>query len=722
MRGALNRTNGYVALVAVLAICMVVAATVGLGDDDPVRLSTLAMVVVAWAGAQFLSVPIPHRRGMELGRLEEALVVPAVVVASLGEIVAGVMLTIAGVGIARRHPPVKVLFNAAQMTISVGLAALIVGLVSAGAEPLTARWSVAVVIGLLGMFCVNQSLVCGVLSLHGAGTWAQLMRRDLGLRTILSAANACLGFVLAVVTVYQPLLLVTMLPPLLLVYAAGRAYVDRSREDDRLRWLNELQHELVGEAAIELVAGSLLQAAAVNVHARCAELRIERYPQVIRWTDQGDRPAQLTTVPAEAPPLVDEGYALFAPLHGRSGFRGTLLLGRRSTANLSSREETVLDMLLCQAQVSIDALILGQRLAAERTKVQQIFDHSGEGIALLDSNGVVLAWNAALAAMTSIATSDAVGRDIRDLLPEFDGLDSNCQSGKADVTMGSNVRSQLRVSFSACSAETVDEGCWVLVVSDVTREREVERLKDEFLSSVSHQFRTPLTTLIGFLETLSRPELQIDAASVPWMVEHMLEQARRLERLVSELLDVTSMRAGREPAMEVLPVDAGYETRLAVRAFRAAHPDASLCDIDTPSAWARADRTRLQEVVTHLLENAHKHAGPAACITVTVAEHGDEVWVRVHDDGHGIPARELERIWEPFHYGSHSVGRHGEGVGLGLYLCRKLVDGMGASIDVSSMPNDGTTFTIRLPRAGTVSGNAHDAPAQEALAGAGTAR
>ncbi len=220
-----------------------------------------------------------------------------------------------------------------------------------------------------------------------------------------------------------------------------------------------------------------------------------------------------------------------------------------------------------------------------------------------------------------------------------------------------------------------------------------------FAVAVSHELRTPLTTVLGSADALLRSWARLDNAARHKGVERILSGARRLDLLVRDLLLVTGLEEGelvvRPRSMALIPI-----LEQAIYDVSAAHPNLDVRARGwraAPTVWADPDR--VQQIVEHLLDNAASHGQGAGPPEVRVERHVSEVEVRVSDRGPGLPREGRERLFTRF--GKLSSDSHAGrvGTGLGLYICRRLVEQMGGSIGVVSTRGKGASFWFTLPLA-----------------------
>lgn len=235
---------------------------------------------------------------------------------------------------------------------------------------------------------------------------------------------------------------------------------------------------------------------------------------------------------------------------------------------------------------------------------------------------------------------------------------------------------------------------------------EIDRSKTAFFSNVSHEFRTPLTLMLGPLEDLLQQTGLDDHHKI--QVEATHRNAMRLLKLVNNLLDYSRVEAGRVQAAYQL-IDLAELTTDLASSFRSIIEKAGmelLVDCETLPVAFYADRQMWEKIVLNLLSNAFKYTLQGS-ILVKLQEEGNYAVLRVTDTGVGIPEKELPHMFERFHRVENSAGRTHEGTGIGLSLVNELVNLHGGEISVSSIEGSGSTFTVKIP-----SGQAHLPQAQ----------
>lgn len=238
----------------------------------------------------------------------------------------------------------------------------------------------------------------------------------------------------------------------------------------------------------------------------------------------------------------------------------------------------------------------------------------------------------------------------------------------------------------------------VVVFRDVTQRREIERMKDQFLSTVSHELRTPLTSILGSLKMLG-PLVESSPTQAQRMITIALRSCDRLVRLIADILDVERIRSGKV-RMERTPVQIGPLLAGTVREMGAlAEANGITLELGPADGWAVADADRITQTVTNIVGNALKFAASGTCVRLSSVAGDSEVIVSVADEGRGIPADMLTAIFEPFEQVDSSDSREQGGTGIGLAICRGIVERHGGRIWAESELGEGATFHFTLPRA-----------------------
>jgi len=239
----------------------------------------------------------------------------------------------------------------------------------------------------------------------------------------------------------------------------------------------------------------------------------------------------------------------------------------------------------------------------------------------------------------------------------------------------------------------------VTLAEDVDRARvqaETERLRAALLTSISHDLRTPLASIIGAMTSLRSYGDAYDKASREELMSTIQSEAERLNRFIGNLLDMTRLESG---AIQLNPemIDASEIIGTALNRASKILADHRLeIDIDPHLPMLRLDYLLFEQALFNILDNAAKYAPPKSLVRISAHRENGSVVVRVEDEGPGIPPGDLERIFDKF-YRVHAQDRQRAGTGLGLAICRGFVEAMGGTITAGNRSKGGGVFTIRIP-------------------------
>ena len=236
------------------------------------------------------------------------------------------------------------------------------------------------------------------------------------------------------------------------------------------------------------------------------------------------------------------------------------------------------------------------------------------------------------------------------------------------------------------------------VFFDITRTERLELIRQEFLSNVSHELRTPLTSILAFVETLESGATE-DAESCQRFLSIIRKNASRMQGLIDDILELTAIEGG-NVQLRAAPVQL-YELVqdvCASLAAKAAAHDVSLKNDVAPEVVVHADLRRLEQMLTNLIDNGIKFSREHGTVTIS-HESGGRDKILVRDNGEGIPAQHLERLFERFYRVDRARSRDLGGTGLGLAIVKHLALLHGGEVTVTSELGKGSTFTIHLPKA-----------------------
>jgi PAS domain S-box-containing protein len=430
---------------------------------------------------------------------------------------------------------------------------------------------------------------------------------------------------------------------------------------------------------------------------------------------------------AGAPLVTAEGHAL-----------GTLCVLDRVPRVLSPEQLEALRALARQAQAQLELRRVTRQLAernAGLARLAAIVEHSPDAILSKRPDGTILSWNAGAERLYGYAASEMVGRTAECLHPperrdEYHAVMARLRAGEA-VEQFDTVRVRkdgTRVDVSVTAAPILGDGGGVRAVSWVARDetarraaeratqgaiamhvaanerlRQVNEAKSNFVSIVSHEFRTPLTVIQGFAQMLSTEDFA--AEEVREYATDIYEESARLARLISDMLDLDRMESGRM-RLERAPVDVNAVFRDVAEQQAAAHPRHRLAlHLDPALPPVLGDPDRVRQVAVNLLSNAFKYAPGGGEVAVTTACEaaaglGACAHVVVRDEGLGVAPDALEAIFDRYARSGSTRDRAIQGTGLGLPIVREIVHLHGGRVWAESAPGQGATFHVLLPLAG----------------------
>lgn len=263
---------------------------------------------------------------------------------------------------------------------------------------------------------------------------------------------------------------------------------------------------------------------------------------------------------------------------------------------------------------------------------------------------------------------------------------------------GRTDRRHLLVTAAPLGKEGVPTGGLLLVMHDITRLRELEAVRREFVANVSHEFRTPLSVISGYLETLEDDDVEEETRMVA--VAAMRRHALRLNRLIEDLLTISRMEERHvrlEKSRVDLPALLSSVTEQLETEIRERGASVT-CEFPAGFPEVHADAHRLEQAFTNLLANALRHgAAEGGRVTVSAASDGREVAVSIADNGPGIPLKDQDHLFERFYRVGGDRARQTGGTGLGLSIVKHVVSAHGGRVTLASMPGEGSTFTVYLP-------------------------
>jgi two-component system phosphate regulon sensor histidine kinase PhoR len=346
-----------------------------------------------------------------------------------------------------------------------------------------------------------------------------------------------------------------------------------------------------------------------------------------------------------------------------------------------------------------------RNLTAERNQAAAVIESMAEGVVAVDAAATVLVLNPAAAALFGADRDHAAGRPLLDVIRHHQ-LQELVQAALAtrrfattELTVFHPTERVLRARAVPCEVTDPQGPSVVLVIQDLTEVHAYERLRKEFVANVSHELKTPLTSIRSLAETLLDGALQ-DATHNRKFVALIDDEAARLARLIDDLLTLSQIesQAGASDGWQVIVLRPLVDSLLPAFKTELAKQGLSLSVAIADDITVRAHADRLRQVFINLIDNAIKYNRPQGRIDVTAHVQGPIVRITVQDTGIGIPAADLPRIFERFYRVDKARSRELGGTGLGLSIVKHIVEAHRGTVSVASEPGKGSTFSFTLPR------------------------
>jgi two-component system phosphate regulon sensor histidine kinase PhoR len=341
-------------------------------------------------------------------------------------------------------------------------------------------------------------------------------------------------------------------------------------------------------------------------------------------------------------------------------------------------------------------------LTGERNQSAAILRSMAEGVAVIDSGQRLTFCNEAFSEALGLGSSSWEGRPIVEVIRQSDLLEAirtalaGSESVKSELVVGALRTRSFAVTAAPVRSDDTITGA-VLVLYDISELRRLERARRDFVANISHEFRTPLTAIQGFAETLLGGAAD-DVQNRDRFLEIIRSNALRLGRLTTDLLRLSQIEAGQLP-MEFRAIQLWEIIDPCIETARlSAAPKEITLEVDYNRELAvRGDLNALHEILQNLLDNAVRYTLPGGKISVTATTKNGGIVVAVSDTGIGIPKADQERIFERFYRVDAARSRESGGTGLGLSVAKHLVEAQGGHIEVQSEIGRGSTFSVVLP-------------------------
>jgi PAS domain S-box-containing protein len=341
------------------------------------------------------------------------------------------------------------------------------------------------------------------------------------------------------------------------------------------------------------------------------------------------------------------------------------------------------------------------REVEEQAQAARVLATVGDGVFLVDRDGIVRLWNEAARAITGLPPSKVVGRRAAEVLPGWDHLAGTVPVGRAPgpaaaETLPFELEDGER--WLSISGVGFDDGT-VYAFRDVTEERALEQMRQDLVATVSHEVRTPLAAIYGSALTLTRDDLELEPTLHAKLLEVIVEESSRLADIVNDLLLASQLDAG-QFVVRIEQCDARSLAESVIEGARTHLPENVTLEIDPAAAElppVAADEGQLRQVLGNLIDNAIRYSPEGGDVRVRLEAAEDGVRFAIADQGLGIPSAEQSRIFEKFYRLDPHMARGIGGTGLGLYISRELVRRVNGRIWVEPNDGRGSVFYVEIP-------------------------
>jgi two-component system phosphate regulon sensor histidine kinase PhoR len=341
----------------------------------------------------------------------------------------------------------------------------------------------------------------------------------------------------------------------------------------------------------------------------------------------------------------------------------------------------------------------------EKWKLRAAFAGMAEGVMVLDAQNRIESLNKSMTKMISREYVDIVGKSPLEVFRNVelqDAMNRFRQAGDPvlqEIALGDDISLILDVSISAIKNLPGQAPKTMMVFHDVTRLKKLERMRVDFVANVTHEIKTPLTAIIGFVETLEHGAIE-DAATARKFLHTIRENALRLNRLVDDLLILSNVELGETKLhIEGLSIADVLERALMLIQANATLKNVSLrTDLSAELPLIRADRDKAVQVLLNILDNAVKFTPEGGKVSITAHEdQQDFITIRITDTGPGMAKSELPRLGERFYRVDKTRSRDLGGTGLGLSIVKHLMKAHSGEMHIESTPGKGTEVSLKFP-------------------------
>jgi PAS domain S-box-containing protein len=395
--------------------------------------------------------------------------------------------------------------------------------------------------------------------------------------------------------------------------------------------------------------------------------------------------------------------SLAVPLKSRGNKIGVLMVRRKSSLMFTTHDADLISIIADQAAIAIENASLFETVNREKLKVETILKCMADGVVVTDTEGIIVLANRATGKLLNIKENEILNIHFDELFGNrckfehiHEAIENNQVRYKTEITIPDE-REPVYLQVVATEMKMTGERRegMVILIQNITEMKRIDRMKTEFVSMVSHELKTPLTSIQGFAELMKARDFQKDRRDR--YMDIILKDSSRLMRLINNILDVSKLESGQvtfkpEPVslQEFIPdILASFEGQVKNHVITHEIPN------DVPIL--SLDRDMFNNVITNLVSNAVKYSPDGGNITVTAKKNEENVIINIQDEGAGIPPDKLKKVFDKFYRVDSSLTRETWGTGLGLATVKYIVEAFGGKIWVESEQGKGSNFIFTLP-------------------------